>query len=444
MVMTDNNISLQLDGVSKVYRTFPSPRHRLLEVLSGGRLSYSTEKWALKDVSLQLEQGARLGIVGENGSGKSTMLKVLAGVVTPTQGSAQVNGRVSALLELGAGFNPELTGMENIRQFCMLYGMHGEEIKEAQSRITAFSDLGDSITHPVKTYSSGMAVRLGFSCAVYVSPDILIIDEALSVGDAYFQNKCLQKIKQMLDQGTTFLYVTHSPDSIRSLCDQAIWLDRGMVKMAGSAKDIGAFYQTHIFNKITHHAEYENGANSHDASIALDALVVRSFAERVKPFRSGSGEFLIDDVVALNQSGNETGSVSIDETMTIRVIFRQCRECAAPVFLNIGVTDKNGTEVLHFNPMCQGVVPLPDRIGETQVMEVSFRNPFCPGQFGIVAGLATMYQNPTQHSQYMIDSVIDYCPGGASFSVRFPDKPMDKDLWGLIQADFKATIYLAS
>lgn len=446
MAIQNPAFSLQLDGVSKVYRSYPTPRHRLLEVFSAGRLAYAKEKWALQDVSLQLEQGARLGIVGENGSGKSTLLKILAGVVTPTRGAVHVQGRVSALLELGAGFNPELTGLENIRQFCMLYGMHGDAVEEAQSNIKGFSDLGDAISHPVKTYSSGMAVRLGFSCAVYVQPDILIIDEALSVGDAYFQNKCLQKIKQMLDQGTTFLYVTHSPDSIRSLCDRAIWLDKGKVRMSGSAKDVGAFYQTHVFNKITNHqAPSSAQSDEHNSdTVAGTTESSNTFVDRVKPFRSGSGEFLIEDVVVLDRHGNETGSVRVDESMSIRVLFRQCQPYVDPVYLNVGITDKNGLQIIHFNPMCQGVVPFGDRIGEIQVLEISFKNPFCPGQFGVVAGLATMYQSPTQNAQYMIDTVIDYCPGGACFSVVAPDEPINKDLWGLVQTDFKASIYLAS
>src|SRR5262245_19848508 len=190
-----NGSAIEVQNVSKLYHTYSNPQHRLLEILSGGRKRYARETRALDSVSFTLEQGARLGIVGENGSGKTTLLKVLAGVLTPSSGSVQVHGRVSALLDLGAGFNPQLPGKENIRQFCMLHGMRREEIEEAIPNIIKFSELKDAIDHPVKTYSSGMAVRLGFSCAVYVKPDIFIVDEALSVGDAYFQNKCMHIIK---------------------------------------------------------------------------------------------------------------------------------------------------------------------------------------------------------------------------------------------------------
>src|ERR1700754_351129 len=169
----ESTLAVEVDQVSKIYRTYPSPRHRLLELVSGGRRRYAHETRALDHVTFSLQKGARLGIVGSNGSGKSTLLKVLAGVLTPTTGRARVRGRVSALLELGAGFNPELRGRDNIRQFCELHGMHKAEIDAAMPDIIAFSELRDAVDHPVKTYSSGMAVRLGFACAVYVRPDIL-------------------------------------------------------------------------------------------------------------------------------------------------------------------------------------------------------------------------------------------------------------------------------
>ena len=241
---------VDIRNISKIYHSYSKPSHRMLELLSGGRKQYARETRALDDVSLTLAPGSRLGIVGENGSGKSTLLKVLCGVLTPSAGSVSVKGRISALLELGAGFNPQLGGRENIRQFCMLHGMQRDEIDEAVPEIIRFSELQDAIEHPVKTYSSGMAVRLGFSCAVYVKPEILIVDEALSVGDAYFQNKCLHKIKSLLDGGTTFIYVTHAADAIRSLCNQGLWLEHGRIRLAGSSSEVGAAYQREVFRRM--------------------------------------------------------------------------------------------------------------------------------------------------------------------------------------------------
>src|SRR5215467_1571418 len=245
-----NGFAIELQNVSKLYYSYSNPKHRLLEILSGGKKRYARETRAIDGVSFTLERGTRLGIVGENGSGKTTLLKLLAGVLTPSSGSVQVQGRVSALLDLGTGFNPDLSGMENIRQFCMLHGMRREAIEEAVPHIVQFSELRDVMDHAVKTYSTGMAMRLGFSCAVYVKPDILIVDEVLSVGDAYFQNKCVQRIKSMLDAGTTFIYVTHSADAIRALCNQGIWMERGQVRLAGSSSQVGAAYQSEVFRRM--------------------------------------------------------------------------------------------------------------------------------------------------------------------------------------------------
>ncbi len=267
---SDQDTVIELTNVSKFYHTYPTPQHRLLELMAKGKKRYSRETRALDDISFSLKKGGRLGIVGANGSGKSTLLKVLAGVLTPTSGAVKVRGRVSALLELGAGFNPEISGEENIRQYCMLHRMHAGEIEEALPEIIKFSELREAIEHPVRTYSSGMAVRLGFACAVYVQPDILIVDEALSVGDAYFQNKCLQKIRSMLDQGVTFIYVTHAADAIRSLCDEGLWLDHGKVQLAGSSSRVGAAYQSAVFSRMVRAGLQEEGgdvdAGSHQAS----------------------------------------------------------------------------------------------------------------------------------------------------------------------------------
>jgi lipopolysaccharide transport system ATP-binding protein len=437
--------SIALSNVSKVYHTYESPRQRLAEILSGGRTRYARETRALDDISFTLERGGRLGIVGENGSGKSTLLKVLAGVLTPTAGHADVQGRVSALLELGAGFNPELPGRENIRQFCMLHGMRRDEIDEAVPQILAFSELRDAIDHPVKTYSSGMAVRLGFACAVHVQPDILIVDEALSVGDAYFQNKCLHKIRAMLDQGTTFIYVTHSADAIRSLCDQALWLEKGKVRMAGGASAVGGAYQSEIFRRLVRagfeHAEPTPGADADavPAGGAPDLVRQQAFAERVAPLRTGSGEIMVEDICVIDAAGQDTDSVGIDEQLRIRVFYRVRRAPPPHAVLNLGITDNAGRQILHFNPMFSGYFASDAPLNVPQVMEFSFINPLCPGEYGVTAGIATLFDNPQNHGQTLVDSVLDYCPGGSRFAVRFPDSAIARDLWGIVHVDYQVS-----
>lgn len=440
---------IELTSVSKIYQTYSSPRERLLEILAGGRKRYARETRALDDVSFTLEAGGRLGIVGENGSGKSTLLKVLAGVLTPSSGQAIVRGRVSALLELGAGFNPELTGRENIRQFCMLHGMHKDEIDRALPEIIQFSELRDAIDHPVKTYSSGMAVRLGFGCAVYVQPDLLIVDEALSVGDAYFQNKCLHKIRSMLDQGTSFIYVTHSADAIRSLCNQGLWLEKGKVRLSGAASQVGGAYQSEIFRRLVR-AGLEDGsaaapvAGEGDvvevaASDSVDQARQQAFAERVRPLRTGSGEIQIDDICIIDAAGADTDSIGIDEAVRVRVFYRVMRQPPPRAVLNVGITDDAGRQILHFNPMFSGFFASDAPLKVPQMMEFLFTNPLCPGEFGITAGVATLYDNPKNHGQTLVDSVVDYCPGAARFSVRFPDNSVARDLWGIVHVNYQVT-----
>jgi lipopolysaccharide transport system ATP-binding protein len=449
--MTDkeNKPVIELANVSKLYHTYPTPRHRLLEIISGGRKRYSRETRALDDVSFSLEKGSRLGIVGENGSGKSTLLKVLAGVLTPTVGTVKVRGRISALLELGAGFNPELPGQENIRQFCMLHGMHRDEIDAALPEIIKFSELRDAIEHPVKTYSSGMAVRLGFACAVYVQPDILIVDEALSVGDAYFQNKCLHKIRSMLDQGITFIYVTHTADAIRSLCNEGIWLEKGIVRLAGSSSAVGAAYQSEVFSRMVR-AGLQGQNNNEQPSIVpaenlvssqvvIDSLRFKAFKERIEPLRTGSGEIRIDDIVVLDDNGAGTDSIPFDVKTCVRVFFHIESTPPEQSVLTLGITDSSGKQLLYFSSASHNIYASSAPPHIPQVIDFTFMNPLNPGEYGLVAGIGVLAEHPQNYGQSLVESVIDYCVGGARFAVRFPDKKTSKDLWGVVHTNYSVS-----
>ena len=448
MTNKENMHVIELANVSKLYHTYPTPRHRLLELISGGRKQYSRETHALDNVSFSLEKGGRLGIVGENGSGKSTLLKMLAGVLTPSSGTEKVRGRVSALLELGAGFNPELPGQENIRQFCMLHGMHRDEIDEALPDIIKFSELRDAIEHPVKTYSSGMGVRLGFACAVYVQPDILIVDEALSVGDAYFQNKCLHKIRSMLDLGTSFIYVTHAADSIRSLCNEGLWLEKGKVRLAGSASEVGSAYQAEVFRRMvgaglssqTEAPETEAMLTTKNApKLSIDHARHQAFEERVASLRTGSGAARIQDIVLVDVDGVDTDSVEFNAKFRVRVFYRVERAIPEGCALTLGVTDSSGRQVLHFNSASQGIFISPDGMHTLRVIEFEFANQLCPGEYGLIAGIGLFSKSPVNKGQNLIEEISDYCVGGARFSVRFPDKDSNHDLWGLVHVPYSVT-----
>lgn len=437
---------IELHNVSKIYQTYSSPQHRLIELLSGGRKRYAHEVRALDDVSLTLERGSRLGIVGENGSGKSTLLKILAGVLTPSAGSVSVSGRISALLELGAGFNPELTGRENIRQFCLLHGMGRAQSDEALPHIIQFSELRDAIDHPVKTYSSGMAMRLGFACAVYVEPDILIVDEALSVGDAYFQNKCLHKIKSLLDLGTTFIYVTHAADSIRSLCQHGIWMDKGQLRMSGASAEVGAEYQKAVFQRMVQSGlgappdNVQTGTTTFSNREAESSVRQAAFAERVAPLRTGSGEAHILDIVLRDEHGVESDRIGFNRPCKVDVIYRAEQPLPSDYGITLGIADSNGKQVMHFNSAQEGIYLSSKELKTSQVITFEFTSPLCPGEYGLMAGIAVCTPSPVHKGQLMLGKVVDYCVGGARYTVPYPDGEQIYNLWGVAYAPCKISV----
>ncbi|HOV20461.1 MAG TPA: ABC transporter ATP-binding protein [Ottowia sp.] len=234
---------LRLAGVGKEYRLYDSPRARLKSLLTGRALHRS--HWALQGVSLQLERGQCLGVVGHNGAGKSTLLKLITGTVQPTQGQIERRGRITAILELGAGFHPDFTGRQNLYFGGSLIGIEHEQMAALEAEVLAFAEIGEAIDRPVKTYSSGMVVRLAFALVTAVEPDLLIIDEALAVGDQRFQKKCIERIEAFRASGCTILFCSHSPYHVRQLCDVALWLDHGRVMELGPTEAVIGAYEMH-------------------------------------------------------------------------------------------------------------------------------------------------------------------------------------------------------
>src|SRR5690349_15140700 len=232
----DADVALRVRDVSKMYRIYDNPQDRLKRMLFRRRRdSYGHEFWALRDVSFEVKKGQAIGVLGRNGSGKSTLMQIIAGTLAPTAGDVWVNGRVSALLELGSGFNPEFTGRENVFLNGAILGIEHAEMERRFDDIAAFADIGQFIDQPVKTYSSGMIVRLAFAVAASIDPEILIVDEALSVGDVYFQHRCMRRIKQLVDAGTTLLFVSHATDTVKRFCQRGLWLDSGVTRYFGEA-----------------------------------------------------------------------------------------------------------------------------------------------------------------------------------------------------------------
>ncbi|WP_244221080.1 ABC transporter ATP-binding protein [Paraburkholderia aromaticivorans] len=234
--------TIQVSNASKRFDIYETPLDRLKHIVFPRRTRYSREFWALRDVSLSVSRGETVGIIGRNGSGKSTLLQIICGTLRPTAGDIAINGRVAALLELGAGFNLEFSGRENVYLNAAMLGMTAGQIEQKFAGIEKFAEIGDFIDQPVKTYSSGMYVRLAFAVAIHVDPAVLIIDEALAVGDARFQAKCFNKIKELKESGVTILFVSHDVGSVRTLCERAVWLDGGRVRMEGNAFAVTAQY----------------------------------------------------------------------------------------------------------------------------------------------------------------------------------------------------------
>ena len=240
------DVMIEINHLSKVYHLYDKPIDRLKEALSFTHKCYHKEHYALHDLNLKISKGESVGIVGVNGSGKSTLLKIITGVLNPSDGEVKTNGKIAALLELGAGFNPEYTGIENIYLNGTMMGYTEAEMKERVQAIVEFADIGEFVNQPVKTYSSGMFARLAFAVSINVDPEILIVDEALSVGDTRFQVKCIDKMKELKNNGTTILFVSHAIEQIKRFCNRAIWIKKGEIVEDGEASQVVDLYDNYM------------------------------------------------------------------------------------------------------------------------------------------------------------------------------------------------------
>ncbi|MBK7180119.1 MAG: ATP-binding cassette domain-containing protein [Chloroflexi bacterium] len=304
MNKTGESPVIRFENVSKRFTFTREKSQSILEILlSAFRRKTADEQdhdlWALRDVSFDILPGQCVGIVGRNGSGKSTALKLVARILRPTNGRVWIRGRVGALLELGAGFHPDLTGRENIYLNASLLGLTQADIDESFAQIVEFSELGDFIEMPVKHYSSGMYMRLGFSVAIHVKPDILIIDEILAVGDQAFQAKCIDRIYDMRDAGTTIVMVSHNLNVLRSLCSHLIWIDHGVMRQWGPTEQVAAEYMAYAYDQKARQTESTDDGESFK--------------------RWGSGEVEITAVRFLNSHGEEQDNYTTDEAMTLEI-----------------------------------------------------------------------------------------------------------------------------
>jgi lipopolysaccharide transport system ATP-binding protein len=378
---------IELDAVTKSYKIYRNPRHRAIELLVPFAPVLHTDFFALRDVSLRVERGETLGVVGANGSGKSTMLQIIAGIVRQTGGKVSVRGRVSSLLELGAGFHPELTGRENVEVFGTIIGLTLAEIRQRLPDIERFAGIGDFIDQPVKLYSSGMFVRLAFSAAIHVDPDVLLVDEALSVGDAVFQHQCLLRIREMQARGTTIIVVSHDMGMIKAISSWVVLLDGGQVIAQGGPAEMASLYFARASAEIAK-AEaphlpamtVEEGADPRfQADATLDA--------RVRVFRHGTGAARIRRVELLDAQGRPTIAVEFNEEAVLRVHVEYVEDVPASI-IGFGFRDRTGTELIGTNTHEEGVT-LPFRgAGSTLVVDFRLRLPLVPGTYSVSSAIA--------------------------------------------------------
>ena len=326
----DNNLAIKVDHVSKMYKLYDKPSDRLKEALGLTRKKKYHEHWALNKVSFDVKKGETIGIIGTNGSGKSTILKIITGVLNPTEGNLEIDGRISALLELGAGFNMEYTGIENVYLNGMMIGFSREEIDERLDDILKFADIGDFINQPCKTYSSGMFVRLAFAVAINIDPEILIVDEALSVGDVFFQAKCYKKFEEFKEQGKTIIFVSHDLSSISKYCDRVILLNKGDKLAEGSPKEMISLYKRVLLNQADVKKSPEDLIA--DVDKAEHALWKSNFKINPNVDEYGTGEAEIIDFAIVDENGNYTNCIEKGTSFEIKskVLFQQ--EVQNPIF----------------------------------------------------------------------------------------------------------------
>ncbi|HWQ33955.1 MAG TPA: ABC transporter ATP-binding protein [Blastocatellia bacterium] len=357
---------ISVQNVSKLYRIYDQPSGRLKEILLRGRRKYHRDFPALQNVSLEVRTGETVGIVGRNGAGKSTLLQIIAGILKPTSGDVRVEGRVTALLELGSGFNPEYTGRENILMSGQILGFSEAEMKERMEVIVQFAELEAFVDQPVKTYSTGMLMRLAFASAIHVDPDVLIVDEALSVGDVYFQRKSLDRMEYFRQSGRTVLFVSHDPALVQRFCDRALWLEAGRAQMYGTAHEVVTHYQAFCQRLESERlkAAAQTGGQVGSLSAQTHDRILREL--KLVGSRWGSGQIRFTGIEMLNSAGEAVWVFKTDEAVTVRLHFTADDDYPQPVFA-IDIYRYDGVFIGSINNYDTHPAPLPVRRGAGSV-----------------------------------------------------------------------------
>lgn len=419
--MTD--ISIRIDGLGKRYDMYDKPFKRLLDLFHR-EPKYGQAFWALRDVTFECKAGETIGIIGRNGSGKSTLLQMLCGTLTPTLGSVQVNGRVAALLELGAGFNSEFTGLENVRLNAAILGLSPVQIEERLPSILEFADIGEFIHQPVKVYSSGMFLRLAFAVIVHVDADILVVDEALAVGDVVFVQKCMRFLRKFRERGI-LIFVSHDAGMVTGLCDRAIWLNQGQVVRQGDAADIISAYIEYTYAA----GQDVAGAKKYSVPVPEEKRRRASGNEQPKDFRHeqikaeapnkirvfnfsenelegfGTGNAVVQQVTLHDDSGKDLQVIVGGELVTLKITWSAETQIHGPI-VGFMLKDRKGQFLFGDNTFLteSTLVVLP---GQTARAEFRFRMPYLPkGDYAITVAIAEGSQDEHVQHQWVHEAVL--------------------------------------
>jgi len=434
MLSTDNDVLINASDINKYYEIYEKPIDRLKQFIlpkllkvTGIKRQYYKTFTALNNVSFSVKRGQSVGIIGRNGAGKSTLLQIITGTLTPSSGEIQIRGRIAALLELGSGFNPEFSGRENVYMNAKIYGLTDSEIEQNYARIIAFADIGDFIEQPVKTYSSGMTLRLAFAVIAHVNADILIVDEALSVGDTFFTQKCMRFLHGFMKTGT-LLFVSHDTSAITTLCDKAIWIDKGRVVAEGAPKDISeAYLKSSLQEEYGEEVKLEdlgrqneNKLDSYDKTFELDdidsgvksvidygsIISLQSNLSDANGWNTGEGGEILD-VSLSDQFDSDTPVFKGNDKVKFEILAKLFKDMENPI-LGFIVYDRLGTAIFGENTL-SFTDENPLKVQADSVIKATFECvlPFLPnGQFVVMASLAegSLYDNIQHH--YLHDAAL--------------------------------------
>lgn len=425
--MSSNEIAIKVTGLSKRYEIYDRASDRLKQfifpklakLLGGPSNNYHRDFWALQDLSFEVQKGEAVGVIGRNGSGKSTLLQIICGTLSPTHGEVRVNGRVAALLELGSGFNIEFTGRENVYLNATLFGLTAEQIDKRFSSIEEFADIGEFIDQPVKTYSSGMMVRLAFSVIAHVDADILVIDEALAVGDAFFSQKCMRFIREFMKTGSV-LFVSHDTNAVKGLCDRALWINQSKIIKTGSAKDVCESYLENFFEITQDIGLHERSSDSAKKITKLTGDQRLRFVNNsnlrndleffefdITAAAIGCGGAEIDNVFLLDRDQKPLRWVVGGEDVMLNIFINIRSHIEKPI-VGFYVKDRLGQNLFGENTyitfadkefsLCPGV---------TLQARFKFQMPILPaGEYSICTAIANGTQEDHRHLHWIHDAVL--------------------------------------